>query len=1074
MLNIKPIEILELEKLIKTELKEIALGFDGIIPVNTYQLNTDGKVRLLHMDHYDEEINDLSFLKDLPDLEWLRCDINRLKTIEHLASLIKLKILVLIQNDFEDISVLSKLTDLECVFLNYNKIKDISSLSKLSKLRQLKLDNNAIEDITPIQNLKNLEILSLACNRITDISSLGAFPKLEDICLYQNDISDFSVLNHNNFPLLTRSEIGDNPIEDYSFLKNLSGLKSLALSEAKITDFSVFENLTKLTSFGLSNSNIEDISFLANFKNLVWLSVCRNRITNIDVLQNLPNLKCIELQNNNIQSFPKWLLNFNVEILLKESNITISNEGLLRHHGIFIYQNPLLNIPKELLKKDKNVYEELDSYFRGLDKGKPQKNNEVKVVFIGNGSVGKTQIVKRLAEKEKFIFDEEHKSTFAIQLLQTQIDNEILEEGLMLNCWDFAGQDLYHATHRVFMETRAVFVLVWDWENENNDFHEWNGKKYENQNLRYWLEYATHFGKKSPIIVVQNKVDLEENRKLPEPEKKKLKAEFPNIIDFVEVSAKTNVGFKIFENIISNSFVSNEIIKREVLLELPNDWVRLRGRIRANQRNNSIKKQNLTKQQFINWCKKESINEKDVDVILAFLHDTGVLFHNKHSLEYEIILDQAWAIKAIFQVINQENPHYEVLKHNKGELKYNDLYKIWKNYSDTEKTVFMSMMKEAELCFEKTYEKQELKNRVFVVPHFFQDTKPWYINNYINDYVMIYKEEIVFSFLPQSFLHRFIIRYNQQAELEDMWQSGIYLKNNDNHIIVEAKFKEKTIIIHHNCPPKDLFLQKVKNELSNINDNLPVKAKQGDKDFLDKQKINSYIDNMNKISNKPSVLFIFAANDLIGVNSEAAKIWNTVSKNDLVNATKIENADIDALGDAIDDCQDLMMFHFGGHANQGNIILDSFRNLDKIRLSRILGLNDEQHNLQFIFLNGCLSYGHIGILTAKGVKAIIATNVAVNDSEAIRLAAAFYKQFLEKGKTLKVAFEMAEARVEGHNSFITIVNPGEIDENQEFTSSWTLFINSKYQDVINWTFQDFVHKISKVSDEVEKPVRPQF
>ncbi|MEY4937675.1 MAG: hypothetical protein RIS64_4034, partial [Bacteroidota bacterium] len=387
-----------------------------------------------------------------------------------------------------------------------------------------------------------------------------------------------------------------------------------------------------------------------------------------------------------------------------------------------------------------------------------------------------------------------------------------------------------------------------------------------------------------------------------------------------------------------------------------------------------------------------------------------------------------------------------------------------------EKTVFISMMKKAELCFEKTDEERDLKNSVFIVPHFFQDKKPWYIDNYIDDYKMVNKEEIIFSFLPQSLIHRFIVRYNQQAELEDMWQSGIYLKNDDNHIIVEAIIKEKTIIIHHNCGLENEFLKRVKNELYRINDNLPIKAKQGDKDFLDKQKIYKYdINNMNKMSNKPSVLFAFASNDLIGVHSEAAKIWNTVSQNNLVNAIKIENTDVNALGDAIDDCKDLLMFHFGGHANQRNIVLDDFRNLDRIRLSRILGLDEEQHKLQFIFLNGCLSYGHIGILTAKGVKAIIATNVAINDDEAVRLAAAFYKYFFEKGKTLKRAFEMAEARVEGHNSFITIVNPGEIDENQELRSSWTLFLNSKYQEVLNWTLQDFVDAITNVSNEIEKP-----
>jgi hypothetical protein len=78
MLNHKPIEILKLEKIIKTELEEIALGFDGSIPINTYQLNADGKVRLLHIHHYDEAINDLSFLKDFTDLEpTFRTPVNR-------------------------------------------------------------------------------------------------------------------------------------------------------------------------------------------------------------------------------------------------------------------------------------------------------------------------------------------------------------------------------------------------------------------------------------------------------------------------------------------------------------------------------------------------------------------------------------------------------------------------------------------------------------------------------------------------------------------------------------------------------------------------------------------------------------------------------------------------------------------------------------------------------------------------------------------------------------------------------------------------------------------------------------
>lgn len=212
------------------------------------------------------------------------------------------------------------------------------------------------------------------------------------------------------------------------------------------------------------------------------------------------------------------------------------------------------------------------------------------------------------------------------------------------------------------------------------------------------------------------------------------------------------------------------------------------------------------------------------------------------------------------------------------------------------------------------------------------------------------------------------------------------------------------------------------------------------------------------MNTKPLVLMTFASNGLIGVPVEAVKAFDVVKKSDIVSAHKLENVNIDALTESIVEFSDqLFMFHFGGHSNQHNIVLEGFRNLDKIRLSRLL-FPKEEHNLQIVFLNGCLSYGHVGILTAKGVKAIIATNVEVNDIEALRLSKFFYKFFFEKSYTLKSAFESAEATVKGKNSYPIVVNPGEIDESQPMPSSWTLFVHAKFTEILNWTLTDFLKK----------------
>ena len=178
--------------------------------------------------------------------------------------------------------------------------------------------------------------------------------------------------------------------------------------------------------------------------------------------------------------------------------------------------------------------------------------------------------------------------------------------------------------------------------------------------------------------------------------------------------------------------------------------------------------------------------------------------------------------------------------------------------------------------------------------------------------------------------------------------------------------------------------------------------------------------------NQPTLLMTFAANNLKGVKKETDKIWKSVQKNTQIKPVKVNNVTIDLLAESILKCgKDLFMFHFGGHADQNGIVLDGFRDLDKIRLSNLL-LSRKNHQIQIIFLNGCLSYGHVGILTAKGAKVIIATNVKVDDTEAVRMAAFFYQTFFEEDYTLKEAFQFAEATVRGKNSFPIIVNPGKL------------------------------------------------
>lgn len=67
-----------------------------------------------------------------------------------------------------------------------------------------------------------------------------------------------------------------------------------------------------------------------------------------------------------------------------------------------------------------------------------------------------------------------------------------LDKGTLVNfsVWDFAGQDLYYASHQFFLTSRSIFILV---------FNLVLGE--ENSKVRYWLESLKCRAPDAPIIV---------------------------------------------------------------------------------------------------------------------------------------------------------------------------------------------------------------------------------------------------------------------------------------------------------------------------------------------------------------------------------------------------------------------------------------------------------------------------------------------------------------------------------------------------------------------------------------------
>ena len=99
-------------------------------------------------------------------------------------------------SQINDLSPVSGLRQLQILVLDNNQVTDLAPLSGLSNLEVLNLANNQITDLTPLKKLGSLKNLDLSNNQITDLMPLQT-PALEG--LRELDLS--------NNPGLTKAEI---------------------------------------------------------------------------------------------------------------------------------------------------------------------------------------------------------------------------------------------------------------------------------------------------------------------------------------------------------------------------------------------------------------------------------------------------------------------------------------------------------------------------------------------------------------------------------------------------------------------------------------------------------------------------------------------------------------------------------------------------------------------------------------------------------------------------------------------------------------------------------------------------
>jgi len=145
-----------------------------------------------------------------------------------------------------------------------------------------------------------------------------------------------------------------------------------------------------------------------------------------------------------------------------------------------------------------------------------------KVVVAGNGSVGKTSLIRRYCEGK---FEDTRVQTIGVDF-QTQTV-ELPEQTVKLSIWDMAGQERFAVVRAGFYRGSRAAVLVYDVTEPQSQ-----------NDLTRWKEEILSSVQKQPFLIIGNKIDL--GRVVPIEKAK----DFANSIGapYLETSALTGEG----------------------------------------------------------------------------------------------------------------------------------------------------------------------------------------------------------------------------------------------------------------------------------------------------------------------------------------------------------------------------------------------------------------------------------------------------------------------------------------------------------------------------------------------------
>lgn len=558
------------------------------------------------------------------------------------------------------------LTELRELWLHDNQLAALpDTFWQLSQLRTLVLNGNRLTELpAAISQLRELRVLGLGKWDLRrgkwHESSVG-----NQLTTVPEELGQLSNLRS---LMLDHIQLTKVPAE----LGQLSNLRTLRLDNNQLTMVPrELERLSNLQVLCLDNNQLSEVPIgLSQLQNLQELWLYNNQLTELPIqLMQLANLQDLRLYNNKLTKIPAEIRQLSKlqriylgSNLLTELPCELGQLPLIRFR---VQDNPL-RYPPEIVEGGND---EILAYLRALHGASREWIS--KMVVVGEGGVGKTSLLRAL-RGEPFIADEE--TTHGIEIKQLPLAHPNKDDvTMLLNTWDFGGQEIYHATHQFFLTNRSLYVLAW------------NARLgYEQGKLNYWLDTIAVRAPQSPIILVATHTD-EREADLPLAE---LRRGYPQIVGQIEISNKSGDGVDGLRQLITETAAALPLMGEE----WPVAWASVRHAVRAL----AATRNHITPNELAALLDEHEVTGTQARVLTKWLHELGeiLFFQDVDELNDIVILNSQWVTEAISRVLESE----EVAAQD-GIFSRDCMNGLWHDLPPAMREHFLRLMEQFDLSY---------------------------------------------------------------------------------------------------------------------------------------------------------------------------------------------------------------------------------------------------------------------------------------------------------------------------------------------------------------------------------------